>query len=155
MQTRFLKGLKPLLVKRVAMLIGICYLLNPLHNQLNDVLHVISHGIEMPDNIIEHDSPVLSDHHLHDQREHVSSIENHEHPLMKTVDLIFGTSSDHDGSKENIPGQVKIDKHLTCSSYPRISFFFRQVEHVFLNPFKKIKEGHLKIKENPPRNFPC
>ncbi len=154
MRTGFLKGLKPLLIKRLAMLIGICYLLNPLHDQLNDVLHAISHGIEMPNNIIEHNSAVLSNDHHHDQHLHEALSENHEHVVLTTIDLFFGTSDDHEGSNENIPVQLKIDKHITSSTYQRLPYFFLQVEHVFLNPFKRIKEGHKRKKENPPRNFP-
>ena len=153
MRREFLKGLKQILIKRLALLIGICYLLHPLNDQLNHVLHAISHGIEMPDNIIEHKSIVVPDDHLHDQHLHEALSENHEHVVLTTIALLFGTSDDHEGSNENIPGQLKIDKHIASSSYQRLPYFFLQVEHVFLNPFKRTREGHKRTKENPPRNF--
>lgn len=153
MQTGLIKGLKPILIKRLAMFIGVCYLLNPLHDQLNDVLHVISHGIEIPDYIIEHPSPEVSEHHFDDHHQHKALSENHEHLLIKTIDFIFATSNDHEGSNEKVPGQLKIDKHITSFSYQQMPFFLHKIKHLFLNPFLKIKEGYKKAKENPPRNF--
>lgn len=152
MQVGFSQGLKPLFIRICAILIGVCYLLNPLHDQLNEFLHTVSHAFELEHVSIDSSSIVKSDHHDYDYHEHASQTEHHDHFVIDLLDLVFSGTEDHNGSHESLITQLKIDKHIILSSYEHMNQLSYRVEHLFLNPSQKTEKGILRTQEKPPKN---
>lgn len=151
MQKGFLKGLKPLFIKRLAMLIGICYLLNPLQKQISFVFHEISHAFEMPDYIMSHNSNSSYEHKVSEHLDSRIGDVNHDHEIVDFIDSAFAASNNHDGSEDSLLNEVKIDKHIT-------SYQFQLQKHIDINislkiwsPSEDSELVYLRQLEEPPQ----
>lgn len=135
------------------MFIGICYLANPLQNQISTVFHEISHVLEVPENLLSH--PIASNHgnDTHHYDEHYKLVEDHQHKLIDLIDSILNASDNDEPSKESLLTDIKFDKHITTRNYTIKKVLPTSVQANHGTPKNKIHTGHLEVLEKPPRNF--
>ena len=147
------KGLKPFVFKVVIIAMSICYVFGPSHNEVNKFLHVLTHQLEMPDNIITHSITMHSDYKVHGTHSSNKSEEVHNHKLLEFLDTLF-KASDSEKNKENSKIiSFKIDKHLTTKySYKNQQLTSSiPVEHLFLFTKQKIQKGFRSGVIEPPQ----
>ncbi|MBU2945679.1 hypothetical protein [Zobellia uliginosa] len=143
-------SIKPGLIKYLALIIAVCYIFNPLHQQLNTLFHEVSHVLEMPDTVVGHSS-IFEKNKVHTAHEHLSLNTAHEHKFIKIIDAIFNNSDTDNSSQDKVLTDFKFDKHLT-TTYANVSFV---VYDVLSQNFKSVKNslilGYISILEEPPR----
>lgn len=146
-----LKGFKPQITKPLAMLMAICYLLHPLHQQVKTVFHEITHALEAPANILKHsvDDKRNSMHVPHD---HELVQKDHQHQLLEIWDTLFEKSSSKTPS-ETYVDKFRIDKHLTNDSYELGTLVGATVKHKFWTDHEKLRNGYSKKQPDPPKYF--
>ncbi|OBX27247.1 hypothetical protein LX77_02772 [Gelidibacter algens] len=145
------KGLKPCVMNYLALLIGLCYLANPLHHEISSVFHEISHVAKAPSGLIGHDSVSEQEGITHSYHEHDLSLKEHTHVAIDLYESLFNTSDDHDSDNETVPSIDKLDKHITTHAYtsPQILMTFFRGEY---NPLiKKVTAGYLNMSKQPPQ----
>ncbi len=153
MQIGYLKGFKPNLIKQIVLLVGICYLINPLQNQITSVLHSISHGIEMPQTLLSHDENNDQLNNLHKHHNHDNSKSEHDHQFIDLVDSVFEASNE-EGNSEEIPvNKVKVKKHITSVSINLPLKYDFKVSKEYFTFVSRLKEGYPKKLEFPPNHF--
>jgi len=108
---------KAIFVKYLALIIGICYLANPMQQQIGSVFHELSHFFETPNNVIGHQSSADSSEAKHHYHEHIHSSDEHEHEFIDLLAMIFDNSTE-DGEEESVLAKVKFDKHIKTDDYP-------------------------------------
>ena len=152
MQKGFINGLKPIFIQRLALLIGICYLLNPLQQQMNTLLHAVSHGLTSPNYVMAHDLDSETNK-SHGHYDHPADVVQHSHSLIDVIDAIFTASNESGKSEDSALIEIKIDKHIT--SYP-----LQLHKDQYLKPtfnfwmlISKSLEGHLEKLKKPPQFF--
>ncbi|WP_339704492.1 hypothetical protein [uncultured Kriegella sp.] len=148
----FLKDFRPILKKWIAVLMGICYLTTPLHQQIGTVLHSVSHFFEMPGHVMSHDSFVDHDsfkEHLH--IEHEIGVNDHEHGILDFFDSIFKASNDEDDSKDAFITKIKIDKHFVVTKNLVQSHLVLNQSNHFSEIVCKYSDGYSHELYDPPR----
>lgn len=151
MQQGITKGLKTLSLKWVALLIGVCYLTNPLHQQINTVLHTLSHSLEIPDYIISHDSVVGLEYTNHGHNEHVIDKTQHDHAVLDFINIVFKTSKEKDGSDETLLSETKLDKHICTYQFQLMNCVEIKIPQSFFSTKNKSLKGYFKNPEEPPK----
>lgn len=154
MQIGYLKGFKPKLIKQIVLLVGICYLLNPLQNQIISVLHSISHGIEMPQNLLSHSDQNDELNILHYDHNHDNRLSQHNHQFLDLVDSVFEASHEDGDSKKNQISKVKVQKHLTSSNIELPLKYNNKLTKEYFSLSSQLKEGYPKKLEFPPNYSP-
>lgn len=151
MKKTTLKGWKPHIIKQLAMLMAICYLLHPLHQQFKTVFHEITHALEAPSNFLKHgsDSKYSS---MHRVQNHKFAQSNHEHQLIEIWDTFFEKSSSK-SSLETFLKKLKIDKHLTINSHWVSTIFEKTTQNEFRTDPKKLRDGYGQKQPYPPQKF--
>jgi hypothetical protein len=131
------KGLKPWLLRSVAIIIGICYLMAPLQHGLKELTHFLSHSLDQG---VGHHS--FTSHFQYDDgqtgvysytleaHEHIESGETgghshshtghtkpHKHEILDFMNMAFSSPVPihHDSDKGMVP--FNLDKHLVASDY--------------------------------------
>lgn len=152
MTRAFLKGLKPLLMKRLALLMGICYLASPLQQQITSVFHSVSHVLETPDYVMGHSSKAQNDT-LHTHNEHSSHVYQHNHSLIDFIDSIWEASDHSEHDENSILADIKVDKHLTTYQFEIVKTFITKTTHQFWGGREKQKKGYFENLKKPPQFF--
>lgn len=151
MKNGLAKGLKPLLIKRLALLMGICYLVNPLHQQINSVFHNVSHALEIPDYIMSHDSNY--EHESYGHTDYQIGNLNHDHEIVDFIDSVFDASDEDGGSEDSMLTEIKIDKHITTYQFQFQNNFNIAIFQNFWLSQEKLESGYLKRLKEPPQYF--
>ena len=151
----FTKGLKPLIIKQLALLIGICYLLNPLQNQINEVFHVVSHALETPNYIISHDSNTIYEHQSYEHSYHRFGDLDHDHLLVDFINSVLEASNDNEDSEDSILTQTTIDKHLNTYQFQIPACFNFDIPPKFWWPQEQYKLVDLNQLKEPPQYCHC
>lgn len=154
MQNGFKKGLKPQYIKQLALLMSICYLLNPLQHQINTVLHELSHGLEMPSSLLSHETPLDTSSKVHESHDHSEHVDEHEHLIVGFLNTIFEASNQDDASGNSQLVEIKWDKHITSYQFTLTPNFKNKIEKHFFPSKEKLKLGHSKKLEEPPQTSP-
>ncbi|MGJ8736184.1 hypothetical protein [Zobellia laminariae] len=141
---------RPELIKYLALVIALCYVLNPLHHQISTVFHEFSHALEMPDTVIGHDS-FSNNENIHHAHEHVTEADNHEHKLIKIIDSIFDASNTNESSEDMLLADFKFGKHITTDYWLYNHIFHVSLLQNFKSVENSLKLGHSTILEKPPR----
>ncbi len=148
MQNGFLKGLKPKLIKQMALLMSICYLVSPLEQQITMVLHEVFHGLEMPSSALSHHTY----EHVHLQDEHENNYVKHEHPFIDLVNSVLDASNENKESDKVPFKKVKLKKHITSD----ILLLQERSKKIFASEFympkMEINTGHPKELDAPPKS---
>lgn len=100
--------LKNWLVKRVAIIIVVCYLISPIQNQVYQIFHDLSHFIEMPSTLLSHSYD--TQYEVHKAKAHHRVVNNHSHELITFVSKLL---ENNDADSEKSISQNTFDKHFT------------------------------------------
>ena len=146
----FAKGIKPLFLQRLALLIGICYLMNPLQPQIKSIFHTISHAIEVPNSVIGHDSNSENEE-VHGHFEHEIADLQHDHTLIDLLDTVLTASNETKDADDSLIIEIKIDKHITTCKYQLFANPTVVESNKFWLPKEKLKSGYLQNQKEPPR----
>ncbi|WP_394748818.1 hypothetical protein [Spongiimicrobium salis] len=112
MENKLQKGLKPFIIKNIAILIGICYLLQPLHQQIGEVLHTVSHHIDAPTSVLAHDHTDSTPLDMHAPDDHMTASVDHEHGFMDFIAELFESSDSDEHPGKTQKRDIKMSKHL-------------------------------------------
>lgn len=109
------KGFEPWLFRFISAFIGICYLINPIQEQVHYAIHEMSHLIEMPNTLISQEY-LNSKGEIHQTHEHSLSKASHEHEIIDFIKNTFETEGENEQS--DFPkSEIKYDKHLATNLY--------------------------------------
>jgi len=147
------KGLKPWLFKSVAVLIGICYLLAPLRQELTELMHFLSHSFDqgIGHHIMAAHSHNFKDYDWHDidpsgALSHTSEIQKHmdsneigfhshshppnskphTHEVIDFMSMAFSASTPSHQDNDGMKVHTDLDKHLVVihfGTYQAIATF--------------------------------
>ena len=161
------KGLKPWLLRSVAVLMGICYLMAPLQQEVTELMHFLSHRLHQG---LGHHSIASHTHDFHDHdrqdkvqdgtstysteahdhkganeialhgHPHPRNSESHSHEIIDFMSMAFSASipTHHDNDNMKLP--LELDKHIVVDNYktlPAIATFTKSC-------FSKIQENTSK-----------
>lgn len=152
MQNGFKKGLKPYIIKYLAILMGIFYLLNPLHQQINTVFHKISHGLDMPNFVVQHQT-ASANHQMHVNHQHITEKSLHEHVFLDFMNSFFYTSNEENRSRDLFLPTIKVDKHLAPNWNIKSKIVVIQIGNNYNMTRKNTLDGYSKKSVKPPLNY--
>jgi hypothetical protein len=137
------KGLKPFVLKVVVIAMSICYVFGPSHNELNKLLHILVHQLEMPDSVLTHSIQTNSDYEVHENHSFNVSEEVHDHKLLQVLSNILKASNSDRNQEKSIILNLKIDKHLTTdySYHNQLLTPTLPDKHLFSFTKQKIQKG--------------
>lgn len=118
----YLKGIKSISLKSMAVFLGICYLLGPLHSEIHTLVHSIVHCLEAPYEFIPHHY----NSQLHNQHEQYATDISHQHEFIDLLDKMLSSTTKGEQPGTPIPVLAELDKHLIqfCINIP--TFFEEQ-----------------------------
>ena len=106
---------------------GICYLANPLHQQIRTVFHEISHWVESSETLSsqvshtaghDHGSHQEHDHNPHHHQEHHHQTSpDHQHALLDLMDTLFEASDEEHTENDTVLPLIQWDKHISIPDY--------------------------------------
>ncbi len=151
MQQKYSNGLKPHLIKQMAMLMSICYLMNPLQQQINSLLHSLSHELEIPNYVLSHDSNanIVLTKHYHFENQDTAS--EHHHALIDFVDSIFEAYHENHNSDNSQLTDAKWDKHITTNGLELPKKIKSNWDIGFNYAKKNQEDGHFTKLVEPPQ----
>ena len=153
MQNGFLKGLKPQFIKSMALIMGVCYLMNPLQNQISNLLHTLSHELSQPASVLSHQQTTTENQKIHSNHDHDERGFDHEHKVLDLVNSIFEASDTDNDSDESQLVKVKYDKHISTHVLEMpVPWISRLNKNVNCKSYFVIATYLKKCKE-PPRSF--
>lgn len=152
MQKSSKKGLKPYLIKYMALFVGLLYLTNPIHRQIHTVFHEISHLLEAPETLLSHHSHTIEHNQgNHKDGEHILAGADHQHILLDLMDSLLDTSDKQNPADDTTLTLIKCDKHIGSQDYtlPKIIPFNTSQNRLMVE--QKIRLGHFYIVKEPPQ----
>lgn len=136
--------------KSIAVLMGICYLINPLNQQLYNVLHTISHGLNAPTEVMEHKIIAFDHSRTHDSFSHRKHQMTHEHNLIDFVQTLFEASQNQGQTTDPNAPKFSIDKHITAySQYNKLAKLYKLKES-FSFTVDNVHGGYTTLWLEPP-----
>jgi len=138
------KGLKPWLFKGVAVVIGICYLVAPLQQEITELMHHLSHSMDQgighhsfashTHNFNDHDglqnaqarastNSAASHGHMESNEigfhshPHPPNSEPHKHEVIDFMSMAFSDSNPTHQDNDKIKVQSDLDKHIVVTNY--------------------------------------
>lgn len=150
------KGLKPFLIKNMALFMGICYLANPLHQQIGGLFHEISHVLQSPEAVASHPNGGHHDFEVHDHGNQKAGVHrlastDHHHDLLDLIDAIFDASDAQNPDGQTALILIKWDKHIGSQHYiPRHLFPLTTSNNPSMVE-RKVKKGFLNLPKEPPQ----
>ncbi|NNE76209.1 MAG: hypothetical protein HKN31_03965 [Pricia sp.] len=137
----------------MALFISICYLANPLHNEITTIFHEVAHIFELPESTLSHSditNQSITDHHYH---EHTYKVENHEHQLIALLNSIFDASDKDNPSDDSLLVDISYDKHVSYPSYFSKKIISIKSKSNYFQTEQTIIAGHLEVLKEPPKQF--
>lgn len=148
MNTNQQQGFKPLIIKYIAVIVSVLYVLSPLNKELSGVMYQLVHIFEAPQIIIFHHKELNNKNGV--DLSNVEFDDIHSHQLVDFVSSLFENSDESD--KSPIVKTLKIDKHLTYVSYELINFNFKETKkNVFFFKGSRLLKGFQKKIKAPPQ----
>lgn len=126
-----MKELKAHIVKSLAILICIIYIVMPINMEIRSVLHTISHSLKGPSYVFQHNE--IDNHKFVNQAKFDiksgSHEHNHEHKILDFLNSVFESASDKGDSQkgESTNLDFKINKHIKSKKYTLI---FAKINYV-------------------------
>jgi len=103
--------IKQIVLKAMAVLITLCYIMEPAHDELRYVFHFISHNLKAPSYVLQHDTNIS----YQDIAISQNSLTNHSHEILDFIDKVIDSRSennDHQGQlSSEFSGNKKIVVH--------------------------------------------
>ncbi len=145
------KGLKPLLLKVIAIAMSLCYVLGPSHRELNKVLHVFVHQLEMPETVLSHANDYSSNHVDHGDFNRDNN--SHKHGILDALTKIIEASTNDHDSNHSKTITLKIDKHLKNRHLKWVQYVvtYQKVQHKFIFAPQNIHSVFLDVQLQPPQ----
>ena len=137
----------------MALLMGICYLANPMHEQIGSVFHEISHVFQYPENVIAHDQQNHVKHLKHQDGHHHLATSDHQHILIDLINSVFDASDEQNPDGDTALVLVKCDKHIS-SQYiilPKKFPLFTTYNVFWME--QKAKKGFSNLPKEPPQKL--
>jgi hypothetical protein len=142
-----MKDIKKYIIKVVAVIVSFMYLLTPIHSEVIDALHSLSHGfLSKPTFVLSHGSQI----NLEQRLDNVSML-SHDHKIIDFIDNIFTNKKQSKGSEIPIFNNIKIDKHVCSSKYKlfeNISFQDSNNSYAYL---EQMEDFYYKKQIRPPQ----
>ncbi|WP_178989424.1 hypothetical protein [Winogradskyella schleiferi] len=121
MPTTKKNSIKNVVFRALAVTITVCYILGPAQLPLRTMFHSVSHYLEAPNHIIEHNN----DNHHGFEKQRIAknsngnSTFNHEHKVLDFLEVIFEkhSSEEQNHNGESTSTDFKINKHITSNTY--------------------------------------
>lgn len=140
----------------MALFMGICYLANPLHQQIGNVFHEISHVLESPEALASHPNSGHHDLEVHDHANykagaHRLASTDHRHDLLDLIDAIFDASDAQNSDEQTVLILIKWDKHISSQHYVLRHLFPLTTSHNPSMVERKVKKGFLILPKEPPK----
>lgn len=101
------------MVRSMALLMCICYLMVPLQDPILKLLHEVSHGLELPTYVFSHKTSNHGASPMHRDHSHETLGNPHEHKLLLIVDGIFGALNKNKEKDTSLLTKVEFQKHIT------------------------------------------
>ncbi len=143
---------KHLVLKAMAVFITFCYIMEPAHDELRYVFHFISHNLQAPSYVLQHDTDV----NYQDFAKPQNSLTNHNHEVLDFIDRIIDSSSEkdeHQGQPSNEFSRTK--KIIVYYEYDLVENSFSSIYR--RDNFKVISylknKGHSVQLYRPPQLF--
>lgn len=137
----------------MALFMGICYLANPMHEQISSIFHEISHVFQYPEALIAHEHQNYLAHPKHQEGHHLMATSDHHHTLIDLIDSFFNASDEQIPDEDTALILVKYDKHISSQyiilpkRFPLITSY-----HAFWIE-QKAKKGFSNLPKEPPQNL--
>ena len=174
------KGLRPWLVRSVAVFMGICYLMAPLQQEVTELMHLLSHSIDPG---IGHHSIASHTHDFHDHdrqdkaqdgtstysteahehkganeialhgHPHPHNSESHSHEIIDFMSMAFSASTPTHHENDKIKLQSDLDKHLVVYTNSHIQTIPAFVKTYFSNLKENTSKGIQFLIVPPPKPF--
>jgi hypothetical protein len=142
--------------RAIAVMITLCYILGPAQLPLRSILHTISHNLEIPSYVLQHNEEANNDYVNQLNSGINSSMENleHQHEVLDILEVIFNKKSNdnknHNGETTTV--DFKINKHITSNKY---NFVFQKSHSTdkpeFWITHRFYKKGYLEQLYRPPQ----
>jgi len=121
---------KNYLIKTISVCIGLLYLVQPLHQQINDIIHEVSHQLSAPDNLIAHDK---INHHLNDFHQHAKKEAfKHDHRFLSFINIFLKHLDFSDTTNDSLH-----QKNL------KLKHFYVVYQYIFKPVLAEYHEPHL------------
>lgn len=155
MNSKTLKRFQPFLLKIAIIAMSICYVLGPAHNEINKLLHVLAHQLDMPEMVLSHSKIIHLEYEIHNNH-HFSSNqkENHDHNFLEFIDGILKSSDAQKKNENTIIDSNKLDKHIRTKDFYNGQKILQHYNlHKFIIVYKKPFKGFLKGVFQPPKSI--
>ena len=98
--------------RNLAVLIALCYMLQPLHGPIKLAMHSFSHFVEKPAHLITHnEASTAGTLNYHEYHEHQYYQVNHQHGLIDFLDALLSGEDMDQSHDQTIVEIQKVDKH--------------------------------------------
>ena len=141
--------IKTCAIKCLVFCLGICYMVNPLHQGIFNIMHDVSHIIVPQDDLMStsHDHPEEEFHEYHDH----DQMKTHSHKTINLLATLIFTVTDFENNI--LLSSDSIDKHISTKILTIPKILPSVIKNDDPKPVKKVIAGFLEIIELPPR--PC
>jgi len=136
------QGCKPIVLKIAIVAMSLCYVFGPLHQELNSFLHAVTHQLEMPQDILQHDNSRSSDFQKQAYTTHISD-SGHDHKFLQLLDSLLKASDSEKNQEDSIRASVKTLKYIKPNIFKnhKTTILPFLAKHIFLFKKQKIKKG--------------
>ena len=141
------------MIKYLAVIMGICYLVAPMQHHVIHLLHDFSHAIEGAHQATFKGKAWGSLSSGHENHDHEMGEMNHHHHILDIVKLVFSDSDENDDSEESILFEFKIDKHIKTNELIKTLFLIVPHRADFDMLKLKLTSGFLKKSFRPPQLY--
>jgi len=144
-------SIKSRVIAFMALVISLCYVLGPIPLKLGDVFHVISHELEAPKNILQHNFDV----HNTPQEKDKEAIKYdktiaHQHEILEILDTVFNGETSKDPVNKSNYLELKIDKHFFSARYTIPQKYSSRSPYIFTKKTLKVQRGYPDMPLKPP-----
>jgi len=138
--------------KRLALVMSVLYLVNPLHQPLNFILHEFLEVFESTNKVIGYETNFRVDQVINqtDHGHEVMQLKS-AHNIIDFVSQVLETSSEDDLPHHNNLEDLKIDKHIVSFKIKMERTKLKESTSIFWLLKEKVKKGHLVRFKEPPQ----
>lgn len=144
------KYLKRVIVKLVIILMSLLYALAPAQKEINELLHIAVHTLEMPNEIIPHQKEINNKKYKH----HKKIISKHNHNVLNLVSILLEKVHKDKDMPYKKSVVYKVDKHTSMQKH----LIYKGQPLAYINKNKKcipknkiFCKGFFKNIEKPPK----
>lgn len=130
---------------------GICYLLNPLHEEINILIHAVSHTLAAPAYVMTHDLDKTHENASYGHKDYPIDYVKQNNLLVDFIDSIFEVLDESNDTDESLITKTKIDKHISTYAFQSQKSFEPDVEEKCWVSEEKLESGYLRFLKKPPQ----